>query len=201
MSSTVALRKMTIWLWALAVVWASGAPLHAHEGHAGDMMVFVETSEALRAMLPEDAKLSRRKERLDGEAAARAERAHEVDLDTRIHTYYLARDRSTEQVIAAAIMRKVPYRHGEIEVGLGLDDQGRITRAALTGGHEKYQVDFEGTTGVGFLEHFEGMTVDELVAEARALDETTGRPTRTIVEALRDAAVLLDAFMENLRNL
>lgn len=199
MSASRLLRTVSIGFWMLAAAWLPGASLHAHEGHAGDMMTFVETRDALRAMLPDGAKLTRRKESLDGEAAARTEQTYGVDLDTNIHTYYLARDRASQDVIAGAIMRKVPYRHGEVEVGIGLDAGGRITKAAVMGGHEKYQIDFEGTTGIGFLPRFEGMTLDELVAEARALDDTTGRPVRTVTEALRDAAVLLGAFMKDLK--
>ncbi len=190
------------WLVAmLAVMLLAGgwpAPAQAHKGHGGELQHFLKQKEALRAMLPGGAKIVKRKQRLSGEAADWAEQTYDVDLDKSLYTYYLAKDRASGRIVGGAIILKAGYRHGDLAVGVGLGGDGKVTRVALTALSEKYIPEFEGTVGKGFIDGYEGLTVADLVEKARAA-EGGDKPSRVFATRLRDAAVLLEAFMRTAR--
>ncbi len=179
-------------VFALAVGWQPVA--EAHKGHGGPMVTFLKKKATLRGLLPADAKIVKRKQRLSDEAAEWAEKNYGVDVEDSLYVYYLAKDRNSGRIVAGAIISKVTYRHGDIMIAVGLDDAGRVTGAALTAISEKYIPDFEGTVGTGFLDGYKGMSLDDLVKNARA-KEDAGKPERLFAAKLRDAAVLLAAFM------
>ncbi|MFQ5487135.1 MAG: hypothetical protein ACE5ET_01660 [Gammaproteobacteria bacterium] len=168
----------------------------AHKGHGGAMVTFLKKKATLRAMLPEGAKVVKRKQRLSEEADEWAAKTYDVDLDESLYTYYLAKDRSSGKIIGGAIITKATYRHGDIMIAVGLDAAGKVTRVALTAISEKYIPDFEGTVGKGFLDRYTGMTLADLVQNAKE-QENAGKPERLFASKLRDAAVLLVAFMHS----
>ncbi len=189
-------RGVVFLLAALLVAGGWAAPALAHKGHGGPLVHFLKQKEALRAMLPAGGnfKIVKRKQRLSDEGAEWAERTYGVDLDESLYTYYLAKDRSSGQIAGGAIILKAGYRHGDLAVGVGLDAEGKVTKVALTALSEKYIPEFEGTVGKGFIEGYEGLSVADLVDKAEAA-AGGDKPTRVFATRLRDAAVLLAAFM------
>lgn len=182
---------------AVALITAVGAwpqPVHAHEGHAGSVITYMSHKKLLRSMLPEGAKIVKRKEKLSDSASEWAEQRFAVDLDTQVYTYYLARDKASQAVLGGALSRTFDYRHGKVELVIGLDDQYRVTKAALNAISEKYTVDFEGTVGTGYLTAYDGKSIGELAAEAQHLS-AADKPTHFIASKLSETAALLAAFM------
>ncbi len=178
----------------LLVGWQPAA--QAHKGHGGPMVTFLKKKATLRALLPQGAKIVKRKQRLADEGEEWASSTYGVDLDESLYTYYLAKDRSSGRVIGGALITKATYRHGDIMIAVGLDADGKVTKVALTAVSEKYIPDFEGTVGTGFLDRYSGMTLADLVQNAKA-QEGAGKPERLFASKLRDAAVLLAAFMRS----
>ncbi len=181
----------------LMSLWSGEA--QAHKGHGGPMVTLMKKKEALKAMLPGGAKIVKRKQKVDSEAAERVEDAYGVDLANSIYTYYLAKDRENGKFIGAAIVQKFSYRHGDVSIAVGIDADQRITKAAITGVSEKYIPEFEGTVGTGFIDKYEGMTLKELAEEVAALGESADKPTRLFMSRLLEAAALLDAFLHSAR--
>lgn len=192
------IRPSVVALLVVVLAVLGSAPAFAHKGHGGALQHFLKKKEALRAMLPPGAKIVKRKQRLSDEAADWAEQTYGVDLDKSLYTYYLAKDRASGEIIGGAILLKAAYRHGDLEVGVGLDADGRVTKVVLSALSEKYIPEFEGTVGKGFIDGYEGSTVADLVDKARAA-ESGDKPTRVFTTRLRDAAVLLAAFMRTAR--
>ena len=177
-----------------AVGWS--APVQAHKGHGGPLVSFLKKKEVLRSMLPSGAKIVKRKQRLGDDAAAWAEKNFGVDLDESLYTYYLAKDRASGAIIGGAMIRKASYRHGDLAVAVGLDKDGKVTKVALTALSEKYIPEFEGTVGTGYIDGYEGLTLQELLDKTQMLREAD-KPSRVFATRLRDTAVLLSAFMHN----
>ncbi len=92
----------------------------AHKGHAGPMVTFMKKKAALKAMLPADARLVKRKQPLPGAAASWAKETFAVELETDRHSYYLASDKKSKKVMGAAYLVKVGYRHGDIKLAVGM---------------------------------------------------------------------------------
>jgi len=165
----------------------------AHKGHAGPMVNFMKNKAALKEMLPADAKITKRKQPLDDEAAKWAEEQYGVDLDSKIHSYYLAVDKKDKSFRGAAYVSKVNYRHGDLKFAVGIDADKRVTQVAILGINEKYVVDFEGNVGTGLIADYAGLSLKELVAKADEL-ASSDKATREFATAVRDASVLLAAF-------
>ncbi len=153
------------------------APVAAHEGHAGARVTLLKLKPALKALLPEGASLSKRKQRLDGELV----------------TYYLARDGKRGPVLAAALVETGDYRHGKIRVAVGLDADHRLTGAALLMANEKYVPDFRESTGVGVLEDWRGRPLQTLI---QAADQAPEGPRRTVLQAMKRGAQKLAKLLE-----
>lgn len=177
-----------------AAIWPQSAL--AHKGHAGSMVNFLTTNAALKGVLPEGAKVVKRKEPLDEAAATTVKKDFGVEPDTGLYTYYLARDRESGQTLGMAIVTSVSYRHGDISVVVGLDSDLRVTQAALQGINEKYIVDFEHSVGKGFIPDYSGLSVKELIAKADEL-ASADKPTRDFAAAVRDAALVLLALQHS----
>ena len=143
----------------------------AHEGHAGSPTVFLATKLALKGMLPDGARIVRRKQHPSDSQMAWAASTHDATLGGHLVTYYLARDRDTEASLAAAMVKEVIYRHGKVTLGLGLDAEGRVTRAAVLRIHGKYVSDLKKSLTGGWLSHLKGQTVAELLARAGSVAE------------------------------
>ncbi|HHH35885.1 MAG TPA: hypothetical protein ENK48_03535 [Gammaproteobacteria bacterium] len=172
--------------------WSGEA--RAHKGHGGPLVTFVKKKEALRALLPHGAKILKRKQRLSDTAAEWAEKTYGVDLEQSLYTYYLARDRQSGRIVGGAIILKAGYRHGDMVVAVGLDGSGKLTGVGLNGLSEKYIPEFEGTVGKGLIDGYKGMSVADMVKKARAAAQGD-KPSRVFASRVRDAAVLLAAFM------
>ncbi len=185
------LAILSLGLFTLATLWAPSA--EAHKGHGGPMVKFIKTKPALKALLPSGAKVVKRKARLSKDSSAWAEDTFGIDLDNRVHSYYLARDRDSGKTLAGAILMKFSYRHGDAILGIGVDAQQRITGAVIQGVSEKYIPDFEGTVGTGVLSNYAGKTVAELAQAAQSGDGD--KPTRFVRKKLAEAAALITAFM------
>jgi len=183
---------MMVSLPSLLTIWSQDA--QAHKGHGGSIIKIIKKNAALKEMLPASAKIGKRKQKLDEDAAEWAEKTYAVSLDRKIYSYYLARDKKSGKTLGAAIISKSSYRHGDVVIAVGVDAEGRVTKTAITGVSEKYIPDFEGTTGTGFISTYDGKSLSELVDMAKEL-ESADKPSRQYSSRVRDAAVLLFAFM------
>jgi len=172
----------------------------AHKGHAGPMVTFMKKKTALKAMLPAGARLVKRKQPLPDAAATWAKETFAVELETDRHSYYLASDKKSKDVMGASYIVKVGYRHGDIKLAVGIDDKQHITQVAIMGLNEKYVVDFDGNVGTGLIADYAGLSLQELVGKAKSL-ESSDKATREFAKAVRDAAVLLEAFIYSVREL
>ncbi len=167
----------------------------AHKGHAGPNVEFIKNKAALKSMLPAGSKIVKRKQPLKKEAVAWAEKTYGVELDDKLYSYYLATDKRSKAVTGAAYVGKVNYRHGDLKFAVGIDANNQITEAAILGVNEKYVVDFEGNVGTGLIADYAGLSLKELTAKADEL-ASSDKATREFAAAIRDAAVLLAAFIK-----
>src|SRR3972149_4705176 len=138
----------------------------AHKGHADKQLVFLKKEEALKQMLPAGAKVAQRKEMLDMDKAVKAKKELGVNLDDGVYTYYLARDSKSGATTGAAIVAEVEYMHGAINLAIGIDTKGNVTKAAILSVNEKYVPDMKSSVGTGYLRQIEGVTIKKLVTMA-----------------------------------
>ncbi len=192
------LRSQMISLLVLLVTVLTLSPqiAIAHKGHAGPMVTFMKKKAVLKAMLPAEARLVKRKQPLPDTAASWAKKTFAVELETDRHSYYLASDKKSKAVMGAAYIVKVGYRHGDIKLAVGIDDKQHITQVAIMGVSEKYVIDFDGNVGTGLIADYAGLSLQELVAKAESL-ASSDKATREFAEAVRDAAILLEAFIHH----
>ena len=171
------------------IIALSGSVL-AHEGHAGKLVVFLKKEEALKQILPGGAKVVQRKEMLDRGKAEKAKKEFGVKLDDGVYTYYIARDKTSGATTGAAIVTEVAYMHGEVNLAIGIDTKGNVTKAAILSVNEKYLQDLKSSVGTGYLRQVEGVSIKKLVSMA---NEASGsaKVTETIYSQMRDMAVLL----------
>ena len=165
----------------------------AHKGHAGPMVTFMKNKAALKAMLPNGAKIVKRKQPLKEDAVEWAEKTYDVELDDQIYSYYLATDKKSGKLLGAAYVTQVHYRHGDLKIAVGIDADNHLTQTAILGINEKYVVDFDGNVGTGLIKDYAGLSVKALIAKAGEL-ASSDKATREFAAAVRDAAVLLSAF-------
>ncbi len=171
----------------------SGSAL-AHEGHAGKLVVFLKKEEALKQILPGGAKVVQRKEMLDKGKAEKAKKDFGVKLDDGVYTYYIARDKTSGATTGAAIVIEVAYMHGEVNLAIGIDTKGNVTKAAILSVHEKYVPDIKASVGTGYLRQVEGVSIKKLVTMANEASNSE-LANETILSRLRDMAALLSTFM------
>src|SRR3972149_10581739 len=141
-------------------------PAFAHEGHAGKQVVFLKKEEVLKQILSAGAKVAQRKEMLDRGKAEKAKKESGVKLDEGVYTYYVARDSKRGATIGAAMITEVEYMHGEVNLAIGIDTKGNVTKAAILSVNEKYVSDMKSSVGTGYLHRLEGVTIKKLVTMA-----------------------------------
>jgi len=173
-----------------AAVLALAPAAMAHGGHAGPMVTLLETRTALKAMLPEGARITERKEQLEAEDAARARTSLGVPVEPGVYAYYLARDRDSGRVLGAAMVREADYDHAEVSLAVGVDAAGHVTRAALLGVNQKFVPEFQDGVGGGFLEDLDGVAVRDLGARMDAAP-ADAEARRFVLRHLRDMAAVL----------
>jgi len=179
-----------------AVAWAP--PAGAHAGHAGATVEFIKHRQALKALLPSGARISKRKQRLHEEAKTWAERAFGVELPGGVHAFYLARDRASGAILGGALVRDEPYRHGKARIAIGLDTEGRLTGLGIVAASKKYTVDFA-AIGHGMLAGFTGLSLEEAYRRARERWGTETLTARRAAEWLRRDGALLAALLRQAR--
>ncbi len=170
--------------------------VQAHKGHAGPEVKFMKKKAALKEMLPTGTRIVKRKQPLKEDAVEWAQKTYGVELDDKLYSYYLATDKTSKAIAGAAYVGETHYRHGDLKFAVGLDANNRITQAAVLGINEKYVVDFEGNVGTGLVADYAGLSLKELIAKADEL-ASSDKATREFAAAVRDAAILLAAFMHN----
>jgi len=183
------IARITLGLLLALIFWPIA---QAHEGHAGPPVTEIKTRAALKALLPEGAKLAKRKQRLKSAAAETVAQRYGQAPETGLVTYYLARDRESGATLAAALIDRVSYRHGKIKLAVGLDTQGRLTGAAVLAVNEKYLPDVKGTVGTGLLKDYRGMPLEELIKRA---ESAQNEAERAVLGGLRDMALKLAALL------
>ncbi len=184
------------WLASVAIgaVLLTAVPATAHEGHAGPMKTVLEDKAALKAMLPEGAKVAKRKQGLDQDSVKWAAEFYGVDLDEGIYTYYLARDKTSGKVLGAAITADADYRHGKVRIAIGIDGAQHVTRAAVLGVNEKYLQDIESSSGTGYIERYAGVSLAEFTDAAN--EQLSKHDAGQIVaQLLRNSGVLLETLL------
>lgn len=192
-------RRPLMVLALVAGVMLLPVPGPAHEGHAGPMVDVIEAGDALKAMLPEGAHITRRKEAVKADGAAWARSSLGVALDgDDVHTYLLARDRATDRVLGAAMDAEFDYGHGDVKLAVGVDAAGKVTRAAVLGVNEKYLDEVRDGVGTGFLAALEGATVRDLSARADAAYQARNNAAGDVIGHLRDMAAALATLTHGL---
>jgi hypothetical protein len=192
-------RRPLMVLALVAGVMLLPVPGPAHEGHAGPMVDFVAANDALKAMLPDGAQLTRRKEAVKAAGAAWAESSLGVSLDDDdVHTYLLARDRETDGVLGAAMDAEFEYEHGDLKLAVGVDAAGKVTKAAVLGVNEKYVDEVKTGIGTGFLAELEGATVRDLSARADAAYKAKNNTAGDVIGHIRDMAAALATLTHGL---
>lgn len=175
-------------------------PAPAHKGHSGPMIDFIATNDALKAMLPDGAHVTRRKEAIKAAGAAWAQSSLGVALDDDdIHTYLLARDKGTDRVLGAAMDRDFDYEHGDLKLAIGVDPAGKVTKAAVLGTNEKYVDEIKKGVGTGFLADLEGATVQDLTARSDAAYKARNNTAGDVIGHLRDMAAALATLTHGLQ--
>ncbi len=188
-------RTLSYLLAPLMVLGLGVSPVvEAHKGHAGPMVNFMKTKDALKKMLPTEARITKRKQPLSDKAAEWAEEQYGADLDSKIYSYYLASDRGDKSFKGAAYVNQMHYRHGDLKFAVGIGADKRVTQVAILGVNEKYVVDFEASVGTGLIADYAGLSLEELVEKADQL-ASSDKAAREFAVAVRDAAVLLVAFV------
>jgi hypothetical protein len=132
----------------------------AHKDHAGASVDFISIKEALRAMLPKDTSIVKRKEELSPESRRWAKEKYAIEIEEKLYTYYLAREKGSKRPIAAAMITSAPYRHGDVVIGAGASMDGKITASAVLSVNEKYVADFKNKVGTGIVNH--KLTITEI---------------------------------------
>lgn len=160
----------------------------AHEGHAGPKVEFIKTNDALKAMLPEGAKTTRRKQEVTAEDAAWAKENLGVAVAPGIYPFFLARDAETGAVIGAAMTTEEKIGHGDLALGLGIDADGKVTLAAVLSVHRKYVAEVVKAAGKGVIKGLSGLTVADLSAKVAAAE---GDTAKSVYTRLRDMAAVL----------
>jgi len=169
-------------------------PAMAHKGHAGPQVVFLKKGEALKQILPAGAKVVLRKEMLDRDKAKKANEEYGVRLDEGVYTYYVARDSNSGAAKGAAMVVEIEYMHGEVNLAIGIDTKGNVTKAAILNVNEKYVPDMKASIGTGYLPQVEGVTIKKLATMAKEASKSS-LTTETIYSQLRDMAALLSTFV------
>jgi len=188
----------SLWLLgALLLVLPSAPMVSAHEGHAGKNLVFLQNKLALKQMLPQGAKLSRRKQVLDDAGAQWATANLGVTPAQQLYTFFLARDEAGA-VIGSAIVVQRPYRHGVVSLGVGVDAAGQVTRAGVLGIHSKYLPELMRSVGKGWIAALSGFSPRAIAArgQAAAKDDLAGHE---IPQHLADLAAVLATFQHQMR--
>lgn len=161
----------------------------AHAGHSGKMLTFLDTRLALKQMLPDGAKVVRRKEALSDATAGWVKDTLGVTVDADLYTFYLAK---AADGTAAGLAMEVdfPYGHGMVDLALGIDPQGHVTQAAVLGIHEKFLPELMRGPGKGVLPELAGKDVKGL-AELAALPDDGTSARQEVLGHLRDMAAVL----------
>lgn len=188
--SSACFRRLCVVASVVIAAVSIGTPASAHEGHAGAMTPFMEEKDALKTMLPEDAKVAKRKQELDKESVQWAAEFYGIDLPEGVQTYYLARDKTTDAILGAAIVSEVEYRHGKVRVAIGIDAAQNVTKAAVLGINEKYVQDLAGTIGTGFIDRYAGVSLIEFTdaTNERVAKQDAGQ---IVEQELRKDGILL----------
>jgi len=183
----------------IAAVMLLPVPAPAHKGHVGPMVDFVAVNDALKAMLPDGARVTRRKEAVKTEGAAWAKSALGVSLGADdIQTYLLARAPEGDKVLGAAMDAGFDYEHGDIKLAVGVDLAGKVTKAAVLGVNEKYVDEVKAGIGSGFLADLDGLTVQDLSARADAAYKAQKNTAGDVLTHLRDMAAALATLTHGL---
>ncbi len=186
-------HRSLVYLFISILVFSMAQNAYAHKGHAGPMVMFMKNKLALKSMLPDGAKIVKRKQPLKDKAIEWAEKTYDVELDEKVYRYYLATDRKSGDVLGAAYVSKIHYRHGDLKFAVGIDASGRITQAAILGVNEKYVVDFEGSVGKGLIKSYAGLSLKDLIFKTDKL-ASSNKAARELAVAVRDAVILLVAL-------
>lgn len=176
----------------IMVVVAAGGGAVAHEGHTGPMITFLEQNEALKAMLPEGARITRRKQELKAPDAAWAKETLGVSVREGIHAYFLARDPDSGTVTGAAMVVEAKYDDGEVNLALGVNGNGMVTRAAVLSTHRMYVPEISSVVGKGFVDALDGLSVQDL---SRRAGEAREDADRAVLSEFRDMAATLVTLM------
>ncbi len=185
---------------ALCVVFGLGLSAtnaSAHAGHAGKKLVLLDTKLALKQMLPHGAKIVRRKEVPSEAVNAWARDTFGVRLEWEgVVSYFLAKDKATGKALGAALVYEFEYHHGDLKLAIGVDPQGRVTRAAILGVHEKYLPDVI-SVGRGFISKLDGASIADLDAKKKAAGEQHPG-ARFVYWRLRDMAATLASLIHQM---
>jgi hypothetical protein len=175
----------------------SVAPAIAHEGHAGKKQVLLDTKLALKQMLPDGAKIVRRKEVPSKAVSDWARQTHGVRLEWEgVVNYFVARGRESGELLGTAMVYEFDYRHGKATLAIGMDTNGHVTRAAILSAHGKYVPELM-RVGKGFIPVLDGVSIAELndhKAAAKGMD----RGGHFIYWHLRDMAATLASLQQQM---
>jgi len=173
------------------------APALAHEGHAGKKRLLLDTKLALKQMLPSGAKIVRRKEEVSPAANSWARDTHKVRLEWEGPvTYFVAKDKTSGQVLGTAMVYEFDYRHGKVKLAIGVDPAGKVTRAAILAAHDKVLADLV-AVGRGFIPSLDGVSIATL-NDRKVAAKDKDRGGHFVYWRLRDMAVTLASLQRQM---
>lgn len=170
----------------------------AHKGHAGKMVEFMELKPTVKQLLPDNVKVTERKQEISKDDETWVKTQLKANAVPGMHTFYLAKDSSSNAVVAGVFIKGVPFHHGEIKLAIGLNKQNKISGVVIMATNEKYVDDVKNGIGSGLVDKFKGMSLEQLLSEAATSRE--GKTAKDVVlNGLADAGTTLAALIHGVK--
>lgn len=167
----------------------------AHQGHAGPTKIFMNEREALKTMLPEGGKIVKRKEVLKKEKYKEAVKRWGYSPAEGVYSYYISKGKGGE-LLGVLFIQSMEYKHGNVELAVAYDKEGRITGITILSCPEKFVKEVtENIQEEGFLDKFVHLKTDEAIVRAKDYDKESPEGIRYLVaKEVKGTAILLKLF-------
>lgn len=167
----------------------------AHKGHAGPTKIFMNEKEALKTMLPEGGKIVKRKEVLKKEKYNEAVKRWGYSPPEGVYIYYISKGTGGD-LLGTLFIQTVEYKHGNVELAVAYDRDGRTTGITILSCPEKFVKEvMENTQTNGFLDKFSHLKTDDIIVMAKTYDKEPQESIQYIIaKGIEGTAILLKLF-------